>query len=651
MHQRDHSESIALIWVPVRCVVVMLELKKFCLWRPPKGGGWQCSEPIKLYGNTSTRPFWVDCPHLDARAMHGCDYEWDAFLPCGWLPRVAAASAWGRNNFTALHPWDHSQSIAPIWMPGRWMVVLLEVMSYCRGGCLRGWRKKWRQEVWVHCSVPKRASLVECSIRVPVCCVVVMLQAMRFGRGVCLQGWRQKMAARGLISPQCGKQTIPSRMPPSGCPCDTCLRFCEWWCFAVVDVYGCGGKKGQQEVGVRCNVTNRAPKSDVPIWTPMRCVVVILEMMGSCRVDVYGVDGKKGNREVRVRCSVPNRASRADGSHPHSCPIRGCDVENGVSPTMTHPEDGGKNVRREVWDDGKVVNRAFRVDCSHPFSCSMSLGSVQFDKQSLSSWLPPSPCPCDLWLWFCRLSVLPWWMPTGWRQIMPAADSRSWRCDKQGISSWLLPSARLRDAWLWCWRWWICCHLGAASQNDHQHPSDVQFIGKGDFDVAFILRHSACHLKRYREVLGDRCSSGVSCPHSNWRSWHASIRTSPGHWRPGNTRLYIPTLRFVKVSNLSNPSRPLWRPRAAKFHPPIVVADSENRNMICTEVLASSQVRQYHLDVECEWLLRRDFGMRQGQGSNTARPVIGDILFIDWMSTGSCGIWRCYCREEAIAVL
>lgn len=153
----------------------------------------------------------------------------------------------------------------------------------------------------------------------------------------------------------------------------------------MVDVYGCGGKKGQQEVGVRCNVTNRAPKSDVPIWTPMRCVVVILEMMGSCRVDVYGVDGKKGNREVRVRCSVPNRASRADGSHPHSCPIRGCDVENGVSPTMTHPEDGGKNVRREVWDDGKVVNRAFRVDCSHPFSCSMSLGSVQFDKQSLSS--------------------------------------------------------------------------------------------------------------------------------------------------------------------------------------------------------------------------------------------------------------------------
>ena len=73
--QVRHSESIAPIWMVIRCVVVMvvLELMGFggagC---QRDDGGRECRREICGDGNAFMRPFRVDCPHQDGDRMRGC---------------------------------------------------------------------------------------------------------------------------------------------------------------------------------------------------------------------------------------------------------------------------------------------------------------------------------------------------------------------------------------------------------------------------------------------------------------------------------------------------------------------------------------------------------------------------------------------------
>lgn len=86
MHQRDHSEMIALIKKSIGCVGMMLLMMRSVTDEYLRNDhGRECRRDVYLHWNASMRPFRVDCPHQNVCAMRGCGAADDG-VSYRWIP-------------------------------------------------------------------------------------------------------------------------------------------------------------------------------------------------------------------------------------------------------------------------------------------------------------------------------------------------------------------------------------------------------------------------------------------------------------------------------------------------------------------------------------------------------------------------------------
>ena len=238
-YQARHSESIAPIRMSVRYLIVMLEL--------------------------------MGLTDMDAYRM------------------TVAGNAGERSAVTAMHQWDHCESIAPICLTVRCVVVVLELMGVAEvDACGMTVAGNARVGSAVTAKCQERHSESIALIKKSAVWMFVMLMMV-----VCwLSGCLWTTATRGALD----RSNLTAMHPRDDSESIAPIRKSVGWIFILlaemeVGLDGCLWRAVARNIGERSTVTAMWPteptESIAPIRRSVRWISVMLEMMGFYGLDAY----------------------------------------------------------------------------------------------------------------------------------------------------------------------------------------------------------------------------------------------------------------------------------------------------------------------------------------------------------------------------